>query len=123
MSTKTKGAASPKAVSSKAKAPAAKAKEAASPKAASSKAKAAAVSNGGAKHKKRLRPGELDGLVLSYMCKHEGELPLTASAIGKGIEKSSGAVANCLARLAKAKKVRLAKKTPRAYDLKGVTAR
>lgn len=123
MSTKAKEAVSPKAASSKAKAPAAKAKTAASSKVASSKAKAAAASNGGAKHKKRLRPGELDGLVLSYMCKHEGELPLTASAIGKGIEKSSGAVANCLARLAKAKKVRLAKKTPRAYDLKGVTAR
>ncbi|HEY8809137.1 MAG TPA: hypothetical protein VIM28_03855 [Solirubrobacterales bacterium] len=120
MSTKTKEAANPKA-----KAPAAKAKGTASPKAkaASSKAKAPAASNGAAKHKKRLRPGELDGLVLSYMCKHEGELPLTASAIGKGIEKSSGAVTNCLARLAKAKKVRLAKKTPRAYDLKGVTAR
>jgi hypothetical protein len=100
-----------------------KAKQAASPKAAASKVKAAAVSNGGGKHKNRLRPGELDGLVLSYMCKHEGELPLTASAIGRGIEKSSGAVANCLARLAKAKKVRLAKKTPRAYDLKGVAAR
>jgi hypothetical protein len=123
MSTKTKEAASPNAASSKAKAPAAKAKQAASPKAAPGKAKAAAASGGGAKHKKRLRPGELDGLVLSHMCKHEGELPLTASAIGKGIEKSSGAVANCLARLAKAKKVRLAKKTPRAYDLKGVTAR
>jgi hypothetical protein len=101
----------------------AKSKEAASAKPASSKAKAAAASNGGAKHRKRLRPGELDGLVLSYMCKHEGELSLTASAIGKGIEKSSGAVANCLARLAKDKKVRLAKKTPRAYDLKGVIAR
>jgi hypothetical protein len=123
MSTKAKEAASLKTASSKAKAPAAKAKEAASPKAAPSKAKAAAASNGGAKHTKRLRPGELDGLVLSYMCKHEGELPLTASAIGKGIEKSSGAVANCLARLAKAKKARLAKKTPRAYDLRGVTAR
>jgi hypothetical protein len=123
MSTKAKEAASPKAASSQAKAPVAKVKEAASPKAASSKAKAPPGSNGGAKHRKRLRPGELDGLVLSYMCKHEGELPLTASAIGKGIEKSSGAVANCLARLAKAKKVRLAKKTPRAYDLKGVTAR
>ena len=98
-----------------------KTKEPARPKAASSKAKAPV--NGGATHKKRLRPGELDGLVISYMCKHEGELPLSASAIGKGIEKSSGAVANCLARLAKAKKVRLAKKTPRAYDLKGVAAR
>jgi hypothetical protein len=100
-----------------------KTKEAARPKPASSKAKAATASSGAAKHKKRLRPGELDGLVLSYMCKHEGELPLTASAIGKGVEKSSGAVANCLARLAKARKVHLAKKTPRAYDLKGVSAR
>jgi hypothetical protein len=100
-----------------------KAKEAASAKPASSKPKATAAFNGSAKHKKRLRPGELDGLVLSYMCKHEGELPLTASAISKGVEKSSGAVANCLARLAKAKKVRLAKKSPRAYDLKGVSAR
>lgn len=67
--------------------------------------------------KKRLRPGELDGLVLIYMQKHEGEWPLTASAIGRGIGHSSGAVANCLARLAKAKKVRQAKRKPRAYDL------
>ena len=68
--------------------------------------------------KKRLRPGELDGLVLAYMRKHEDEWPLTASAIGKGIGRSSGAVANCLARLTKAKKVRQAKRKPRAYDLK-----
>ncbi len=67
--------------------------------------------------KKRLRPGELDGLVLAYMRKHEKEWPLTASAIGKGIERSSGAVANCLVRLRKAKKVRQAKRKPRAYDL------
>jgi hypothetical protein len=66
----------------------------------------------------RLRPGELDGLVLPYMRKHKKELPLTASAIGKAIERSSGAVANCLARLAKKKLVRLAKRKPRAYDLK-----
>jgi hypothetical protein len=99
------------------------AKAVASAKPASSNPKVASASKGAAKHKKRLRPGELDGLVLSYMCKHEGEKPLTASAIGKGVGKSSGAVANCLARLAKVKKVRLAKKTPRAYDLKGVSAR
>lgn len=67
---------------------------------------------------KRLRPGELDGLVLGYMRKHEEEWPLTASAIGKGIKRSSGAVANCLARLAKAKQVRRAKRKPVAYDLK-----
>jgi len=65
-----------------------------------------------------LRPGELDGLVLAYMRKHKKELPLTASAIGRAIERSSGAVANCLARLAKKKQVRLAKRKPRAYDLK-----
>ncbi len=36
---------------------------------------------------KRLRPGELDGLVLAYMGKHGGGGPLTASAIGKGIDR------------------------------------
>ena len=67
---------------------------------------------------KRLRPGELDGLVLAHMRKHEDDGPLTASAIGKAIERSSGAVANCLARLVKDKRVRQAKRKPRAYALK-----
>lgn len=71
-----------------------------------------------AKKQKRLRPGELDGLILSYMRKHEDDAPLTASAISKGIGRSSGAVANCLARLAKGKQVRQAKRKPRAYSLK-----
>ena len=66
---------------------------------------------------KRLRPGELDGLVLAYMRKHKDGGPLTASAISKGIERSAGAVANCLGRLAKEKKVRQAKRKPRAYTL------
>jgi hypothetical protein len=73
--------------------------------------KATATSNG------RLRPGELDGLVLGYMRKHKKELPLTATAIGKGLGRSSGAVANCLTRLAKNKEARQAKRKPRAYDL------
>jgi hypothetical protein len=64
---------------------------------------------------KRLRPGELDGLVLTYMAAHKDDSPLTATAIGKGIERSAGAVANCLARLAKEKKVRQARKRPRAF--------
>jgi hypothetical protein len=64
---------------------------------------------------KRLRPGELDGLVLSYLAAHKDDGPLTATAIGKGIERSAGAVANCLARLAKEKRVRQAKKHPRAF--------
>jgi hypothetical protein len=86
-------------------------------KAPSGKPKAAA------KATKRLRPGELDGLVLSYMCKNEKELPVTPGTIAKAIGRSSGAVGNCLERLAKAKKARLTKKAPRAYDLKGVKAR
>jgi hypothetical protein len=70
--------------------------------------------------KKRLRPGELDGQVLAYMRKHGGDGPLTASAIAKGIGRSSGAIANCLARLAKEKKVRQAKRKPRAYVVREV---
>jgi len=65
--------------------------------------------------RKRLRPGELDALVLAYMGKNGADGPLTASAIAKGIDRSSGAVANCLRRLTKAKKVKQAKKAPRAY--------
>jgi hypothetical protein len=68
----------------------------------------------------RLRPGELDGLVLAYMTKHKADGPLGASAIAKGIDRSSGAVANCLGRLTKAKKVRQTKKRPRRYALKEV---
>ncbi len=64
--------------------------------------------------RKRLRPGELDGQVLAYMRKHRKDGPLTASAIGR----SAGAIANCLARLAKENKVRQAKKRPRAYALR-----
>ncbi|HKI85428.1 MAG TPA: hypothetical protein VKA53_01660 [Thermoanaerobaculia bacterium] len=64
---------------------------------------------------KRLRPGELDGLVLSYLATHKDDGPLTATSISKGIDRSAGAVANCLARLAKDKRVRQAKKRPRAY--------
>lgn len=69
---------------------------------------------------KRLRPGELDKLVLTYLKKHEADGPLTASAIANGIERSSGAVANCLGRLAKAKKVRQARRKPRGYVVKEV---
>jgi hypothetical protein len=67
--------------------------------------------------KGRLGPGELDKLVLSHMREHKGEAPHTASAIGKGIKRSSGAVANCLVRLEKQAVVRLAKSKPREYEL------
>src|SRR4051812_18152264 len=67
---------------------------------------------------KRLRPGELNGLVLGFMRKNEKDLPMSPTTIAKGIERSSGAVQNCLGRLAKAKEVRLVKKVPRRYGLK-----
>jgi hypothetical protein len=68
--------------------------------------------------KKRLRPGELDALVIAYMQKHEAEWPLTPSAIGKAIDRSAGAIANCLGRLAKNRQARLVTRKPRAYELK-----
>ncbi len=92
--------------------------------AASAKAPRRARANGGrGAHLERLRPGQLDGLVLSFMHKHEKDLPMSPGTIAKGIGRSSGAVGNCLERLAKAKQARLAKKAPREYDLKGVSSR
>jgi len=90
---------------------------------AGAKAKSTAGKAAGPGARARLRPGELDGLVLSFMCKREKELPMSPSAIAKGIGRSSGAVGNCLDRLAKGKQARLASKSPRRYDLKGVKAR
>jgi hypothetical protein len=73
--------------------------------------------------KRRLRPGELDGLVLAYLREHK-DGPLTATAIAKGLGgRSAGAVANCLARLVKDKKVRQAKQAPRAYAISKARAR
>lgn len=69
------------------------------------------------KTKTRLGPGELDGLVLNYMRRHRAKAPHRAGAIGRGIGRSAGAVANCLGRLAETGKVRLAQEKPRAYDL------
>ena len=65
--------------------------------------------------KGRLSPGELDGLVLTHLRKRKDDGPLTTSAVAKGIERSSGAVANCLARLKKDGEVRQAKKSPRSF--------
>jgi hypothetical protein len=65
---------------------------------------------------KRLRPGQLDCLVLDYMKGHRKEGPLTATSIAKGLGgRSAGAVANCLARLAEDEKVRQATGRPRRY--------
>lgn len=67
----------------------------------------------------RLQPGQLDGLVLGYMKRHRAELPVSPTKVAHGIKRSSGAVANCLGRLEKEKKVRLAGEKPRRYGLTG----
>lgn len=64
---------------------------------------------------RRLRPGELDGLVLAYLREQREEGPLGARAVAKGLGRSPGAVANCLARLAKRRAVRQVKRRPRRY--------
>ena len=66
----------------------------------------------------RLRPGQLDGLVLAYLREHQTDGPLTATSVAKGLGgRSAGAASNCLARLARDGKARQATKTPRAYVL------
>ena len=67
--------------------------------------------------KERLGPGQLDSLVLADMREHRDEAPHTPSRIGKRIGRSSGAIANCLRRLADGDRAVLKSKKPRAYDL------
>lgn len=81
-------------------------------KRAGGKRRRSARPNGG-----RLGPGELDKLVLTYMRRHKNDAPHSPSAVAKGIKRSSGAVANCLDRLAAVEKVRMAAKKPRRYQL------
>jgi hypothetical protein len=81
--------------------------------------KGAGTSGGKVTGADRLRPGELDGLVVAHMRERGDALPLGPSAVAKGIGRSSGAVGNCLERLAKAdtSPVRQVTEKPRAYDL------
>ena len=88
-------------------------------KSASAKSKGASANNANKEGSKRLSPGGLNDLVLGYMKKHASQLPVTAGTVGRGIRRSSGAVANCLGRLEKAGEVKLTNKKPREYDLAG----
>ena len=64
----------------------------------------------------RLRPGGLDELVLAYMRGHREEGPFGPTTVAKGLGRSSGAVGNCLARLASAgEKVIQVGERPRRY--------
>ncbi len=63
---------------------------------------------------RRLKPGELDGLILDYLRKHSTEA-LGPSAVAKSLQRSSGAVANSLARLTRDERVRQVGERPRRY--------
>jgi predicted ArsR family transcriptional regulator len=62
----------------------------------------------------RLRPGELDGLVLTYL--RGLDAPIGPTAVGKALDRSAGAVANCMARLAKAGQLKQTSDRPRRYE-------
>jgi hypothetical protein len=66
--------------------------------------------------RERLRPGQLDALVLDYLKAHGKAAPLGPTVVAKGLGRSSGAVGNCLARLAAAGQVRQVSDHPRRYS-------
>jgi DNA-binding IclR family transcriptional regulator len=67
----------------------------------------------------RLRPGQLEGLVITYLKENAATGPHGPTGIARALERSSGAVGNCLVRLAEAKQVRQVTDKPRRYSLAG----
>ena len=65
---------------------------------------------------KRLAPGALGTLVVDYLRAHGSEA-LGPTAVGKGLGRSQGAVANALVRLAEAGTVVVVNDSPRRYRL------
>jgi hypothetical protein len=65
----------------------------------------------------RLKPGQLDGLVIAFLKKNADSGPHGPTAVAKALQRSSGAVGNCLVRLARAKQVRQDSDAPRRYRL------
>jgi DNA-binding transcriptional ArsR family regulator len=64
----------------------------------------------------RLRPGQLDGLVLDYIDAQGTDAAVGANAVAKALGRSAGAVGNCLTRLAAASRVRQVSNKPRRYS-------
>jgi len=54
------------------------------------------VGTRGAQSARRLRPGELDGLVLELVNANENDTPLGVAAVAQALARSAGAVGNCL---------------------------
>jgi hypothetical protein len=66
---------------------------------------------------RKLRPGELDGLVLTFLKDNARSGPHGPTSVARGLQRSSGAVANCLDRLKAGKQVRQVGEKPRRYKI------
>jgi DNA-binding transcriptional ArsR family regulator len=64
----------------------------------------------------RLRPGQLDGLVLDFVNGQGKDAVVGATAVAKALGRSAGAVGNCLARLTAAGQMRQVSERPRRYS-------
>jgi hypothetical protein len=65
----------------------------------------------------RLKPGQLEPLVLAYLEANADSGPHGPTTVAKALERSSGAVGNCLVRLTRAKKVHEVSDKPRRYSI------
>jgi DNA-binding transcriptional MocR family regulator len=64
----------------------------------------------------RLRPGQLDGLVLDFVNGQGKDAVVGATAVAKALGRSAGAVGNCLARSTAAGQIRQVSERPRRYS-------
>ena len=65
----------------------------------------------------KLKPGGLDPLVLGYLEDNADSGPHGPTQVAKALQRSSGAVGNCLARLTEEKKAKLVTEKPRRYSI------
>jgi hypothetical protein len=65
----------------------------------------------------RLKPGQLEPLVLAYLKTNADSAPHGPTTVAKALKRSSGAVGNCLVRLTAANKVKQVSDKPRRYSL------
>jgi len=65
----------------------------------------------------RLKPGQLDGLVLDFLRENKASGPHGPTTVAKALNRSAGATSNCLTRLTEAKEVRQDSDKPRRYSL------
>ena len=65
----------------------------------------------------RLKLGQLDGLVLDYLTENADTGPHGPKTVARALNRSFGAVGNCLVRLTRARQVRQDNEKPSRYSL------